>query len=81
MNLTLHLRNVSVFWGVGDGKELEKSLLLEADDLSLNLGPFTNELSVTVGKIFLFFCKQFLIWKVRNEFKTFSKFSSSVNSS
>lgn len=52
---------------------------MDANDLSLKLGPFTNELSVTVSKVFLFFCKQFLIWKMRNGFEMFPKFASSVN--
>lgn len=60
-------------WGV------EKSFLLEANDLSLKLGPFTNELSATVSQVFLFFCKQFLIWKMRNGLEMFPKFASSVN--
>lgn len=65
--------------GGGERKGLEKSLALKADVLSLNLGPLSNELSVTVRKILLFFCKQFLIWKMRNELKMFSTFSSNIN--
>lgn len=58
---------------------VEKSSLLEAEDVNLKPRPFTSELSVTVSKVFLFFCKQFLIQKMRNGFNMFPKFSSSVN--
>lgn len=44
---------MGVFWGYREGG-VENSFLLDANDLSLKLGPFTNELSVTVSKVFSF---------------------------
>ena len=47
---------------------------------SLNLGPFSSELSMTVSrKAFFFFCNQLLIWEMRNGLKIVLKLSSSVN--